>query len=266
MSEHKTTSNASLVYGQVKNPNLRAATGNECAPYDDTWLKDILQKMEDLKIPEIASEKLDFCKILDGDNISGYTGNVPTILSFYMREVDKVILSNPNLSLSDTNKLKLDAITTAFDQGVKIEIEKVNIANKNNESMFAIILQKLKTYETIADLRMKLELFLIERDIAYAKLLSMKADYLLKRTQGISFVFNQRAKLVDMLFNTVVVGVTQEMMHIMNQPNEVMGGLSPKQRFEEAWMDDSYLKDLNDLEWEGLCSPKSCECELCTGA
>lgn len=238
-------------------------TTKECIPYDDKWLKDILAKIEALEIPNPEMSNIQFCHVLSGDPVKGYSGIAVDLLGYYQRETESIIKKDSRLSPNDAGQLKLQSIEQAMSYALKFETEQVTIANKNAEMQLNVIIQQLKTYETIADLRMKLELFLIERDIAYAKLLSMKADYLLKRTQAISFVFNQRAKLVDILFNTVIVGVTQELMHVMNGPNNVMDGISPKQKFEEAWMDDTYLKDLNDLEWEGLCSPVPCECELC---
>lgn len=240
-------------------------TVKECIPYDDTWLKDLLKKIEDFEIPSLVIEPLLTCNILSGNSASGYKGMAKNLLEFYMHELDNLIKKDNTISASEVNDLRLKAIDKALDAAIKLEVERVNIANKGKEIEIAVALQQLKIYETIADVRMKLELFLIERDIAYAKLLSMKADYLLKKTQAISFVFNQRAKLTDILFNMVIVGATQEIMHVLKEINTVCLDLVPNERFKEAWMGDEYLTELDDLVWEGICQPKACQCDLCKG-
>lgn len=246
------------------------ATKKEEQCFDDAWIDKLIDDLNNITIPDsTALTSIDVCNVVNNDPTKpSFSEN---IYSFYKTEINEIARNNVSMKKEEQNDLLLKGIESSIELATRLEIENVNIKNKNIEQGLNNALIKLKVLETTAGLKISIEkfkmersMFLIEMEIAYARLLSTRADYMLKKTQAVSFVFNQRAKLVDILFNTLTIGVTQELMHILENPNVMLGGLSPKQKFEEAWMDDSpYLKEIDDIQWEGLQSIKTCLCDLC---
>lgn len=247
-------------------------------------------------------EQLDFCNILNDDVLN--KGYAQRIFDFYKDNIETLSRRDSSISRADTHNLILEGIKNSIELASKIESERVRVINENVEKMLNNNLVKAKIYETLTSAQIALKslklkvyesctTFAIEKDklahtkkmddlqfehtkqlsekkfcleemISHAQVESMRADYELKKTQAISFIFNQRAKLVDTLFNTLTIGVTQELMHILKEPNVMLGGLSPKEKFEEAWVfDEVFINNLTDIQWEGLCKPKKCLCEFC---
>lgn len=177
--------------------------------------------------------KVDFEELVPPsiDNITSICESNPGSFTKMMTAIEQHLNAqhlSGRISGDNYRSVYLGSINAALQQAVQFEVEGAKLANEVAARKVTLQVEVAKLAIEFDKLCMEWEKHLLQKEL-------LEVQKELQKNQAKAFKYNHLFKMVKLLFDTITVANTQEIMDIFQGTNEIFGGINPKQTWDEVY-------------------------------
>lgn len=193
---------------------------NQCTQEDNPCRQ---AKMPDIDLGDLVPPTI--------DNITSICETNPGSFTKMMTAIEQHLNAQHlagRISGDNYRTVYLGSLNSALQQAVQFEVEGAKLANEVAARKATLEMEVAKLAIEFDKLCMEWEKHKLQKEL-------LEVQKELQKNQAKAFKYNHLFKMVKLLFDTITVANTQEIMDIFQGKNEIFGGINPKETWNEVY-------------------------------
>ena len=191
-------------------------------------------------VPTLEDKPFDFRRILHVDETVG--GTYATILKANVQFLNEWV-DKGEITVADRTAIMGSMLPVALQSAINFELEASKNANQAVLAQEQIYATRAQTFASIIDAKMKVMLAHLQARKLELEILVAREQRKLNREQGKAFRYNHMHKMIQLIFDMVTIGVTQDEMQNFQQQNKILETLIPEIEWRKAMAWEEYKDD-----------------------